>query len=200
MKYINPRSIFKWNQSNFIPINLNQFYLQNKDKITDTKNPAQINDLLRSLPYDTIGGYGEDRKDIWRGTYLDKTQQYVHLGVDINTVRHTLVYAPLTATVIDVFHDKDTKIGWGGRIILQSGKNAPYVIMAHLNPDTITVKVGDFINEGYYIGQIGTYPSNGNTFEHLHLQLRLTDDFDTMDGYGSYTDLVNNPCPFTTEV
>ena len=184
----------------YYPINLDRFYIVNKGKIPSTKDPSYIDNLIKMLPEYSFGGYGEDRKNIWKGTYLDKTKEYIHLGVDINVPFRTKVYSPTDATVIDVFTDVDTQIGWGGRVILQSEPAAPYIIFAHLDPSSIFVKPKQKIKWNELIGHVGTWPSNGNTFEHLHLQLRLSNDFDTMDGYGMESDLINNPCPFTTKV
>lgn len=199
MRYIILQELLPFN-SNYHPINLDQFYIANKAKIPSTKNPNYIDKLIKNLPEYSIGGYGEDRKNIWSGTYLDKTKGYMHLGVDINVPFGTEVYCPINAIVIDVFTDTDTKIGWGGRVILQSEPTAPYVILAHLDPSSICVKSGQELKCNELVGHVGTWPTNGNTFEHLHLQLRLSNDFDTMDGYGTEADLINNPCPFTTQV
>jgi murein DD-endopeptidase MepM/ murein hydrolase activator NlpD len=198
MKYITPNSLFRWPPHNFVNINLNQFYLTRRNFIPSVKDPQYLDAELKKLNMRTYGGYGENRKDIWKGTYLDDTNNYHHLGCDINVPAGTELIAPFNAEVIDIFEDLDTKIGWGGRVILQRKKDGPFIILAHLNPRTLlkkkSVKLGDSL------GKVGTWPTNGNTFEHLHLQLRLTDDFDTMDGYGSEADLMNNPCPFTTEL
>jgi hypothetical protein len=199
MSYINITSLFK-TPYDFVPINLNQLFIQNKHLIPSVKDPYYINEVLRNLRMFTYGGYGENRKDVWNGTYLDETNGYFHLGVDINVYKNTPVFSPMDTKVIDVFTDTDTKIGWGGRVILQNEKNKPFIIMGHLDPISINVKKGQHLNTGELIGKVGTWPTNGNTFEHLHLQLRMTSDFDTMDGYGTESDLLNNPCPFTTKI
>lgn len=36
--------------------------------------------------------------------------------------------------------------------------------------------------------------------EILPLQLRLSSDFDTMSGYDTNADLINDPCQFTTKI
>jgi len=199
MSYINITSLFK-TPYDFVPINLNQLFIQNKHLIPSIKDPYYLNKVLRNLRMFTYGGYGENRKDIWNGTYLDETKGYFHLGVDINVYKNTSVFSPMDTKVIDVFTDTDTKIGWGGRVILQNKKNKPFIIMGHFDPTSINVEKGQHLNTGELIGKVGTWPTNGNTFEHLHLQLRMTSDFDTMDGYGTESDLLNNPCPFTTKI
>jgi len=198
MRYLTPNSFFKHPIYNFVNINLNQFFLVRRNYIPYVKNPKYLDDELKKLNVKTYGGYGENRKDIWKGTYLDSTNNYYHLGCDINVEKGTEIITSFDAEVIDVFEDLDTKIGWGGRVILRLKKERPFIILAHLDPSTLTYK--KYVKAGDLLGKIGTWPTNGNTFEHLHLQLRNTDDFATMDGYGSEQDLMNNPCPFTTEI
>jgi murein DD-endopeptidase MepM/ murein hydrolase activator NlpD len=198
MKYLSPNSFLRWPTYNFVNINLNQFFLVRRNYISSVKDPQYLDKELKKLTFKTYGGYGENRKDIWRGTYLDKTNNYIHLGVDINVNKGTELICPFNAEIINVFEDIDTKIGWGGRIILRRKNDGPFIILAHLDPHTLTDK--KHVKAGDLLGKIGTWPSNGNTFEHLHLQLRTTDDFDTMDGYGHESELMNNPCPFTTEI
>jgi murein DD-endopeptidase MepM/ murein hydrolase activator NlpD len=198
MRYLTPNSFFKHPIYNFANINLNQFFLVRRNYIPSVKNPKYLDDELKKLNVKTYGGYGENRKDIWKDTYLDSTNNYYHLGCDINVEKGTEIITAFDAEVIDVFEDLDTKIGWGGRVILRLKKEGPFIILAHLDPITLTYK--KYVNAGDLLGKIGTWPTNGNTFEHLHLQLRNTDDFATMDGYGSEQDLMNNPCPFTTEI
>ena len=199
MKYLKPTSFFnRLLMPVFVNINLNQFYLANKKNIPSVKDPSFLDVAIKKLNFYTYGGYGENRKDIWKGTYLDTNGQYIHLGVDINVKKSTTIISPFNAEVIDVFSDTDTKIGWGGRIILRKDKNSPFIILAHLDPRTLTDK--KYVKIGNVIGNVGTWPTNGNTFEHLHLQLRKIENFDNMDGYGNENDLMDNPCPFTTEL
>ncbi len=181
-------------------LNLNEFYLKNQSSITDTKNPSLIQSALDSLGKYTYGGYGEDRKDIWKGTYMDKTGKYIHLGIDINVKVGTPIRCPFGLHVINIFNDTDTKIGWGRRLILQRhpyGKGVPHLILAHLQPETMLM--ADFIPAGSILGRVGTWPTNGNTFNHLHVQMVYDLNLDNFDGYGNAEDLKNNPNPFEVE-
>ena len=144
----------------------------------------------------TYGGYGEDRKDVWKGTYMDEKQNYIHLGVDIMAPVGTPIKCPFDCTVTNIFTDIDTRIGWGGRIILQCNTEAPFLVLAHIEPKSLVQS--DLYRKGDIIGTVGTWPTNGNTFQHLHVQAvyNLLPDF---DGYGYQSDLPNNPDPFTIE-
>jgi murein DD-endopeptidase MepM/ murein hydrolase activator NlpD len=191
---LNVNSFF---DGSFDHLNLNDFYLLNKDKIPDSKVPSQIDVLLKQLGRNTYGGYGENRKDIWKNTYLDKSGGYIHLGVDINIPCGTEIKCPFDAEVVDVFVDQDQSIGWGGRLILTTDDRFPLLVLGHIEPSSLTSKI--FVNKGDVLGVVGTWPHNGNTFEHLHVQSTYSLDFATLDGYGFYTDLSANPNPFTTE-
>lgn len=184
----------------YVPININQFYIANKPRIPSVKDPQYINkELKRVCGFNVgVGGYGEDRSDVWSGTYLDKNENYIHLGVDINFKEGTCICSPCDGELIETFTDTDTKMGWGGRIIIRHKKSSPFILFAHLRPTGLTDRKR--IKKGDVLGQVGTWPENGNTFEHLHLQFRNSDDFENMDGYGTKLDLINNPCPFTTKI
>lgn len=198
MKYLTHISFFSVPQTQFVALNLNQFFLVRKKKIPSVKDPQYIDSELKKLRFNTYGGYGENRKDVWKGTYLDEKKNYIHLGVDVNVKKGTELICPFPLEVIDVFTDIDTKMGWGGRVILRRKRNSPFIVIAHLNPRDLCDKKN--LKLGEKIGSVGTWPENGNTFEHFHLQLTYETDFNTMDGYGYEDDLKNNPCPFTTEI
>lgn len=186
----------------FSYLNLNAFYLENRHLITDSKDPSQIQSALSVLNKNTYGGYAEDRKDIWKGTYMDKTQAYIHLGIDINVPSGTPIKCPFDGVVIEAFTDLDTKIGWGGRLILVQRSDTqlkmPFLVLGHLNPgNLINAASKKYFNKGEVLGHVGTWPTNGNTFNHLHVQCITKNLLNTdFDGYGFKSDLENNPDPF----
>lgn len=179
-------------------LNLNEFYLKNQASIVDTKNPSLIQSVLDKLGKNTYGGYGEDRKDVWKGTYMDETGKYIHLGIDIQVPKNTPIKTPFDCYIYDIFNDTDTKIGWGGRIIVKNRKKGPHLILAHINPKKICFDRTIYL-KGEIIGEVGTWPTNGNTFNHLHVQTVYNLDLNNFDGYGSMEDLKNNPNPFEVE-
>jgi hypothetical protein len=138
----------------------------------------------------TYGGWLEDRSRLWRGSYLDEGKRYIHLGVDINVAQGTPIHAPVASRVVDILHDPDTEIGWGTRVILSpEDKHAPYLLFAHLSPE-LSYQQGEVIPAGALIGSVGTWPRNGNVFEHMHVQaitrmyLDRAGALATLDGYG----------------
>lgn len=185
----------------FVNFNLNQFYLANKTKDSNVKNPLCLDTMIKKYPYTLYGGYGENRNGVFKGTRFDSFGYHHHLGVDINVPHGEVVISPCNATVVNVWLDINEKTGWGGRITLQTAVGKPYITLAHFDPESIrSLKVGETVQKRQFLGIVGTWPSNGNVFEHLHLQLHYQDNFDTMDGYGHEHELMNNPCPFTTEI
>lgn len=184
----------------FRELNLNKFYRVFKFEIPDPRKPEQIQESLNTrlnLCLESYGGYGEDRKDIWANTYMKKTGKFIHLGIDIQMPVGTKVYAPFDCEVVDNFTDTDTKIGWGGRLILKVGANKTLLVLAHLEPSSLIKE--RFVKKGQVLGTIGTWPTNGNTFQHLHVQAITHRRFKTFDGYGTKKDLTENPNPFTVD-
>ena len=188
---LSPNSFF---DGTFSYLNLNDLFLKHQDVIKDSRDPSQIQSVLTPLGL-TYGGYGEDRKDVWAGTYMDEKQNYIHLGIDIMVPMGTPIKCPFDAEVVDVFTDVDTRIGWGGRVIIRKDSGL-YLVLAHIEPKSLVEAI--YYREGNIIGTVGTWPTNGNTFHHLHVQAICT-FYPDFDGYGYNSDLRNNPDPFTVE-
>lgn len=195
MLRLSPQSLLGTADQDFREFDLNEVYSWYRKDIPDPRKPEQIQSVLRLLEIDyrAFGGYGENRKDVWAETYMKLAGKFFHLGIDINAPAGTKVYAPFDAFVVNRFTDKDTKIGWGGRLILsRDGKKN--LVLAHLDPRSLTDK--KTVQHGEYLGTVGTWPTNGNTFEHLHVQVIKHKNFDKFDGYGFEADLKDNPNPF----
>lgn len=200
MKFLNIEDLFLTNHT-FVNINLNQFYLANKTLNSNVRDPSCLDKMMKSYPFILYGGYGENRNVVFKGTRFDKIGYYHHLGIDINVPANEVIISPVDATIVNVWLDINEKTGWGGRVSLQTEENKPYITLAHFDPESIkSLRVGEKVQKKQFLGLVGTWPSNGNVFEHLHLQLHWGSNFDNMDGYGFESELINNPCPFTTEI
>lgn len=193
---INCNSFF---DGDFKYVNLNDFYLENINQIPDTKNPELFQNCLNALGELTYGGYGENRKDLWKGTYLDEGEKYTHLGIDINVRAGTPIRLPFDCYLAQVFVDMDTDVGWGTRVILET--KSPYLmVLGHLENGMYDILGNGFAKKkGEIIGKVGTWPRNGNVFEHLHVQMIKPENFKKFDGYGTVKDLIDNPNPFEVE-
>jgi murein DD-endopeptidase MepM/ murein hydrolase activator NlpD len=144
----------------------------------------------------SYGGYLEDRSTLLKGTYLDDTGGYIHLGVDVNVAPGTTVAAPYDATVVNVFDDTPTASGWGPRLILRpEDTSLAYLILGHLTP--FTLKPSERVKAGQILAEIAPPPRNGNWFPHLHIQQiarhsvaqHEQDNYESLDGYGHPRDL-----------
>jgi hypothetical protein len=189
---ITPNSFF---DGDFYKINLN-VYLSNGG-FKDCQKPEVAQRLINKLGRLTWGGYGENRKDIFQNSYLAKTGNFYHLGVDINVPKGTPVKAPFDCEVLQAWPDPDTDIGWGGRVILKASDWLPLLVLGHLHPKKLPFCRA--YKQGEVLGEVGTWPLNGNTFEHLHVQCIKHNKFDKFDGYGSLAQLRHNPDPMEVD-
>lgn len=139
----------------------------------------------------SYGSYLEDRSILLRGSYLDETGGYIHLGVDVNVPPNTPIAAPYDATIVNIFDDGNTPQGWGPRLILKpADETLPYLVLGHLTKLAFTV--GDQIKAGQSLAAVAPAPYNGDWFPHLHIQqiARHTvahhelDNYQSLDGYG----------------
>jgi peptidoglycan LD-endopeptidase LytH len=134
-----------------------------------------------------IGGYIELR------TIYDNREQFetdgqerrnLHLGVDVWGDAGTPVYAPLAGTVHS-FQDNNHFGDYGPTIILQHDMDGLmlYSLYGHLSRHNLAgLQVGQKIEAGQLIANLGKPEENGSWPPHLHFQLMLD-----MDGYwGDY--------------
>lgn len=174
------------------------------DKNAPLLDPAlcsrMVLDTHRALAVDwSFGGYLEDRTFLWRGSYLEQNNSFVHLGVDFNVPAETPVCCPVSGQVIRVDDDRDENGGWGPRVLvsLYPPKAGVALIFAHLGD--VEVSPGLEVRPGTMLGTVGSPPSNGNWFPHLHVQAATMDfltevlatDIARLDGYGRASELVD---------
>ncbi len=158
----------------------------------------------------SYGGWFEDRSFLWNGSYLDKAQTYIHLGVDFNVPAYTEIALDFSGTVVRVGDDHPLDGGWGPHVVVKHGQEPLYFIFAHLDREKLC-KEGDALTPGAIFAKVGKAPYNGNWFSHLHLQcidgafyeqMEKDNAFDSLDGYGLLGDesknskLFRDPMPF----
>ena len=153
---------------------------------------AFIDACHRNLGVDfSYGGYLENRSTLWRGSYLDQDQRYIHLGVDFNVPAGTSVAINQPATIIRIDNDYPEEHGWGTRVVIQEPGTNVVMLYAHLDQQ-LNVAVGDKLETGSIIGRVGLPPYNGDWFPHLHVQVidlnhyhaLLENSLQDLDGYG----------------
>ncbi len=147
----------------------------------------------------TYGGWLEDRSFLWKGSYLEKTENFIHLGVDYNVPAGTKVFADYDMEVVHMENDFPLKHGWGQMLIGYTREANTCILYGHLSKN-ISWKVGDIISRGDMIGKVGDENENGFWFPHLHVQIITKVYFDEVnsenaweefDGYGNATDIEN---------
>ena len=164
-----------------------------------------VSDVHKKYSLDfSYGGWLEDRSFLWKGSYLDETGGYIHLGVDFNVPEYTKVAASFDAEVVRIDDDYPIEGGWGNRIIVKHAQLPLYFIYAHLDEENMC-QVGDKLIKNQVFAKIGKTPFNGKWFPHLHLQtinapfyeeLLRTNALDSLDGYGAVTDIAKNAALF----
>ena len=139
-----------------------------------------------------IGLYKEKRKVYKSNHYISSLnplkRRDVHLGIDIFVEANTPIKSPLNGKVI-ILHNNNFKYDYGPTVILEHKINdySFFTLYGHLSKKCLKkLKVGQIINKGEWIGEIGDYKINGNWPPHLHFQIMtsLLNEVDNFPGVG----------------
>lgn len=146
--------------------------------------------------YWSYGGWLEVRSTMLRGTYLDESGNYLHLGVDVNVPLGTKVAVSEACTIVDVLDDSKgptpEKWGWGGRALVRLTKRPHiYIAYAHLRLDPMCRR-GVTLLPGTVLGTAAPHEGNGYWFVHVHVQTLTEAAYqhyfverrEVLDGYG----------------
>lgn len=121
-----------------------------------------------------IGCYSENRVIYRRSTHFQGSDsRSIHLGIDIWAEAGTEVYSPLSGR-IHSFRDNKGYGDYGPTIILEHSLEDVkfYTLYGHLSMDSLLNLIKDQkINKGEKIGNIGSFPENGDWPPHLHFQI-----------------------------
>jgi len=154
-------------KNDFNNIDLFQFKLDQLQK----EHPSKIisggylepRALYTSTAYDTIGNYGKESRAI-------------HLGIDFWLPEKTPVHSLFDGEVVTAVNDIGDK-EYGGFIILKHYKDNLefFSLYGHLIPNTVLqYRIGDHIQKGQKIAELGNRYVNGNWAPHLHFQIMLS--------------------------
>lgn len=143
----------------------------------------------------TYGGWLEDRSVKLKGTYLDASGNYVHLGIDVNVPAGTLVALDHIGEVVHISDDHPEEGGWGPRVIVRLLEKPVYLVYGHL--DYLICHVGDILTPNMIFAECGSSVRNGGWFPHVHVQVipayryekLALNDFRDLDGYGHPSDI-----------
>lgn len=117
----------------------------------------------------SYGGWFEDRRTLWKDSYLEKTQSWVHLGVDITVPVGTKIAATWSAIVEHVDDDTPEVGGWGPRILVRLISH-PNIILLFAHLGQINYEKGDTLSPDTVFAHVGQPPNNGVWFPHVHVQ------------------------------
>ena len=127
-----------------------------------------------------IGLYKEKR-NIYKGkNFLSllnpKIKREIHLGIDIFVPPRTSILSPLKGNVF-ILKNNNFEFDYGPTIVLEHKIDKEvvfYTLYGHLSKKSLKKLVlGQNINKGEKLGEIGNYPINGNWSPHLHFQIIL---------------------------
>lgn len=173
-----------------------------KDALLDPSiSTEMVDDVHKKYGLDfSYGGWMEDRSFLWKGTYLEPLNTYIHLGIDVNAPAGTDISIDFDAEVVKIDDDYPEEGGWGPRVVVKHAKEPVYFIYAHLDKE-IKCKIGDVLKKDQIFAKVGKPPYNGNWFPHVHIQtirqeyykeVMKDDLWDEVDGYGAFEDLREN--------
>ncbi len=133
-----------------------------------------INDFLhRNNKKIAFGGYLEKRNIYQRSDYFKNSEsnRNIHLGIDFWIAAGTGVHA-FADGVVHSFQDNQNHGDYGPTIILEHGNF--YSLYGHLSRESLLdLSVGDTVNCGQKIAELGDASINGDYAPHLHFQLIL---------------------------
>lgn len=128
----------------------------------------------------TIGRYLESRRlyaaaNFGASGHPTQEKRTQHLGIDIFGPAGTPVYAPYTGKIV-VNTVINLPLDYGGLLILEHQIHTGecfYTLYGHLMPDSLVIPVGQEVQAGEQIAQLGAPHENGGWTPHLHWQLIL---------------------------
>jgi 4-aminobutyrate aminotransferase-like enzyme/Ser/Thr protein kinase RdoA (MazF antagonist) len=142
----------------------------------------KIEQLQKTCPDQILaGGYLEPRSIYGTASYnkignSGPETRSIHLGVDFWLPAYTPVHALFDGEVVTAVNDAGNK-EYGGLLILKHCIEdfCFYSLYGHNTISSVTQhKIGDLVQKGDLIAELGNYPENGNWAPHLHFQLMLS--------------------------
>lgn len=142
----------------------------------------KLNQLQKEMPSKIIaGGYLEPRP-IYTSTAYDTIgnngyeSRTIHLGTDFWLPEKTPVHTFFKGEVVIATNDAGEK-GYGGLLVLKHQEESVefFTLYGHLTVESATkYAIGDCIEKGEKIAELGNFSENGNWVPHLHFQILLS--------------------------
>ena len=123
----------------------------------------------------SIGRYNEKRPNMYEGDLFEKTNRFIHLGIDIGAPVGTPVKSFYKGEIF-LFKYNDKKLDYGYTIITKhqfKGQDI-YALYGHLSNSSLkNKKIGQKIHSGEVLAYLGSEEENGGWPPHVHFQLSL---------------------------
>tara|TARA_Y100000591_G_scaffold236902_1_gene207657 strand:+ start:1430 stop:2062 length:633 start_codon:yes stop_codon:yes gene_type:complete len=135
---------------------------------------AQNNFQKIKSPF-SIGKYNEKRPNVYKGELFEKTNRFIHMGIDIGAPAGTNVKSFYEGEIF-LFKNNHLKLDYGYTIITKHkfSNNNIFALYGHLSKASIlNKKIGQKIHIGEEIATIGDFTENGGWPPHVHFQLSL---------------------------
>ena len=151
------------------------------NKIIDLPENVYIHDFTNQTKFEniknsfSIGRYNEKRPDMYKGDLFEKTNRFIHMGIDIGAPVGTPVKSFYDGEIF-LFKYNNQKLDYGYTIITKhqiKGQNI-YALYGHLSNSSLKNKnIGQKIYSGEVIAYLGSEEENGGWPPHVHFQLSL---------------------------
>ena len=146
-----------------LPDNVLVHDFESNNKFQDTSNSF------------SIGRYNEKRPNMYEGELFEKTNRFIHMGIDIGAPVGTPVKSFYGGEIFLLKYN-DQKLDYGYTIITRHKfeEQNIYALYGHLSKSSLEHKhIGQKIHPGEVIAYLGNEEENGGWPPHVHFQLSL---------------------------
>ena len=148
-----------------LPDNVYVYDFESNNKFQETSNSF------------SIGKYNEKRPNMYEGDLFEKTNRYIHMGIDIGAPIGTAIKSFYDGEIFS-FKYNSFKLDYGYTIMTKHKlKNQIiYALYGHLSKSSIKdKKIGQIIYSGDILAYVGNEQENGGWPPHVHFQLSLVE-------------------------
>ena len=148
-----------------LPENVYVHDFESNNKFQDTSNSF------------SIGKYNEKRPNMYEGDLFEKTNRFIHMGIDIGAPIGTVIKSFYDGEIF-LFKNNNLELDYGYTIITKHKFNDKivYALYGHLSKSSISnKKIGQKIHIGEKIATLGDFTENGGWPPHVHFQLSLVE-------------------------
>ena len=121
----------------------------------------------------SVGKYNEKRYNMYKGELFEKTNRFIHMGIDIGAPAGTIVKSFYDGEIF-LFKNNNLELDYGYTIITKHSFNNVnlYALYGHLSKSSISnKKIGQTIHSGETLAYVGRKSENGGWTPHVHFQL-----------------------------